>query len=101
MVPKRPTDTNVVLEALIGHDDFMNRAMLREATRLPRDRLMMALRHLLHYKAAEAVAVGKELWYMASPQSDTRIKVVAQIKDGITRQRKKKSSQAMKEGQPS
>lgn len=88
--PKRPTDTKLVLDALIGRDDFMNRAQLAEATGIPTKggRLSMALTHLLHYKAAEAVDVGGTLWFMATPGYDTRIRTIAEIKDGITRKRK-------------
>lgn len=89
--PKRPTDVRLVLEALVGRDDFMSRNQLQEATRLPRDRLLMAIAHLLHYKAAEAVAVGNELWYMPTPATDTRVRHVAEIKDGITRKRRRPS----------
>lgn len=96
--PKRPTDVRLVLEALVGHDDFMNRKQLQEATQLPRDRVLMAITHLLHYKAAEAVAVGQDLWYMPTPATDTRVRVFREIKDGITRKhrnsRRKDTAQA-------
>lgn len=91
---KRPTDVSLVLEALVACDDFMNRSMLAQATQLPRDRLMLAIAHLIHYRAAEAVAVGQELWYMATPQSDTRIRVLKEIKEGITRKRSRKTKPA-------
>ena len=91
---KRPTDVSVVLHTLIGRDDFMNRRMLAEATELPRDRLMMAISHLLHYKAIDAVAAGPELWFMATPNNDTRVRVLAEITEGITRKRKPRSKPA-------
>jgi len=88
--PKRPTDVGLVFDALVGRDDFMSRKQLHEATQLPRDRLLMAIAHLLHYHAAEAVAVGNELWYMPTPVNDTRVRRLTEIKDGITRNRSRK-----------
>lgn len=93
--PKRPTDVRLVLEALVGRDDFMSRNQLQQATGLPRDRLLMAIAHLLHYKAAEAVAVGQELWYMPTPATDTRVRTIAEIKDGITRKRRRRAAVAL------
>lgn len=95
-VSKRPTDVSLVLDVLVGRDDFMSRAMLAEATRLPLNRLHVALLHLLHYKCAEAVAVGQELWYMATPESDTRVRKLVEIREGITRKRAKKRAVAKK-----
>lgn len=98
--PRRPTDVSLVLDALIGRDDFMNRDMLAIATMLPRDRLMLAISHLLHYKAAEAIAVGEVLWYMATPDSDTRIRRHKDVPEGITRKRKPKTKRNLITGEP-
>lgn len=89
--PKRPTDVSLVLEVIVKRDDFMNRTMIYEALpSLGRARIGMALTHLLHYHCIEAVAVGQELWFMPTPERDTRVFALKEIKDGITRKRQPK-----------
>lgn len=86
---KIPCDTHLVLEALKGRDDFMNLTMLVEETGLIRNKVRMACAHLTHYKAAEVISVGDELWFMPTPESDTRMRVLVEIKDGITRNKRR------------
>lgn len=82
----RPTDVSVVLGYLVGLDDFANKAMILEATRLPPNRLRPALYHLATHKVIDCVVVGKnELWWFATPERDTRTVTRKFTPEGITR----------------
>lgn len=69
----RPTDVSVVLAYLVALDDFANKAMLLEATKIADDRLRPALAHLLKHHAVGCVIVNtNELWFYATSGDDDR-----------------------------
>lgn len=82
----RPTDVSVVLGYLTGLDDFANKAMILEGTRLPDNRLRPAVAHLAKHKAIDCVIVNEdELWWFATPERDTRAGTHGFTSEGITR----------------
>ena len=69
-----PTCTFLVLEALRGSDDFMNRAMLMAATGYHNNQVDAATHHLRKRHAIDCVVEpdGGAWWYAMPPESDDR-----------------------------
>lgn len=81
----RPTDVSVVLAYLVGLDDFANKKMVREATKLPDNRIRPALAHLLKHHAIDCVVVNEdELWFYATPATDDRKLIKKESPNGLT-----------------
>lgn len=86
---KRPTDVSVVLDYLVKLDDFANKAMILEATKLPYDRLRPALAHLMKHHAIDCLIVNKnELWFFATPGDDDRTRVASETPNDLHRTEK-------------
>lgn len=98
----RPTDVSVVLAWLIAFDDFATKAMIRQATGLPDNRVRPALAHLKLHFAIDCMVVNDVLWFFATPASDDRTLIKKQSPNGVTRTEKGRASRKHKaqEGQP-
>jgi len=83
----RPTDVSVVLEYLVAVDDFVKRADVVANTGLPHDRVRAALANLINYKCVQVVVEDDEVWYMATPELDTRTCVRVVSREGVTRRK--------------
>jgi hypothetical protein len=73
---KETTSTCRVMDALVRADDFMTSRQLQAALGLNCNRVSAALFHLRKYKAAEAMEADGTLWWFATPDADTRTRVV-------------------------
>lgn len=79
MKHKEITTTHVVFETLIARDDFMTNEMLAAATGHTKDRINSALWVLNnYYHAVECVQQQGKLWWIATPDKDTRTKTVTE-----------------------
>lgn len=72
------SNTRKVDDALQQADDFMTVAQLCEATKLSPKAVMTALRWLVEARAAESIAQQGHLYFMASPETDTRVRTYDQ-----------------------
>lgn len=70
------TSTSLVNEALIKADDFVTGRQLQDTLMLDTNHVSAALYHLRKYKAAECMEVAGTLYWFATPQNDTRSKIV-------------------------
>lgn len=82
-VNKQTPTTKLVLEALVNRDDFMDLGQLATATGRNRNQVSAALIHLHKSKAVDNVVVSDTLWWCATPDSDTRIRELSEIKSVI------------------
>lgn len=73
---KQPTATTLVLEALIRADDFRTSRQLQAELQLDTNHVSAALCHLAKHKAVEFVEADSSLWWFATPETDTRSRVV-------------------------
>lgn len=73
---KETTATSLVLGALVRADDFRTGRQLVEETGQSPARVSAALYSLLKHKAVELVEAPDNLWWFATPESDTRVRVV-------------------------
>jgi len=73
---KMVTTTTLVTEALVRADDFMSASQLVEATGRSTNRVTAALHHLKVHKAIQAMEVGGQLYWYATPSDDDRHRVV-------------------------
>lgn len=83
-VPRHPTYTSVVLSYLEEADDILTVKQIEEAfkpknrwidgRRLDYPTIYLCLRHLVRYKAVERIDQGREIYYMASRDTDSRLK---------------------------
>jgi hypothetical protein len=82
----RPTDVSVVLAYLAALDDFANKAMILEATKILDNRLRPALAHLMKHHAVGCVIVNaNELWFYATPGDDDRKKIRSKTANDLHR----------------
>lgn len=88
------TMVHKVFDALTSADDFMDKGALRVATGLPWKNIQESLRHLKSYTAVGAMEVEGRLWWLATPESDTRTKTFDLMapKDGPKRSHFTKAS---------
>lgn len=83
-VPRHPVYTNIILDYLEEADDlltiadieraFMPRERWVEGRRLDKETIESCLNHLLNYKAVDKVKVGRRAFFMATRETDTRVK---------------------------
>lgn len=73
---KETTSTTLVTEALEKADDFMTAKGLQQATGRNVNQVSAALHALRQYKVVEAINSEGQLFWYATPWSDTRTKVV-------------------------
>lgn len=76
-----PTWTTLVLEALVRADDLMTAEQLRLALwaaglKATSNRVSAALHHLHGHKAVDFVEADAHLWWFATPEDDTRLRVI-------------------------
>lgn len=71
---KEPTATSQVFALLARVDDFMTAPQITVLTGQSRNRVGAALHMLLEYRAVVAVEQGGQLWWAATPATDTRIR---------------------------
>ena len=89
MKDTRPTDVSVVLAYLVSLDDFANKRMILEATKLPDNRIRPALAHLQKHFCIDCVIVNQnELWFYATPGNDDRQVIKKETINGLTRNEK-------------
>lgn len=90
--PKAPTWTSLVEEALRKADDFMGAEALRAATGANPHQLSAALHHLHKRRAVDSVESNGRLWWFATPETDTRLRVVEERRpeDPGTRRRRRR-----------
>jgi hypothetical protein len=91
---KVPTATSRVLEALVAADDFMTGRQLQAATALDCNHVSAALHSLRNHKAVQAMNVDGTLWWFATPEDDTRIRVLHE-RTPEARPRKPRKSKAV------
>lgn len=75
---KEPTITTRVMDSLVRCDDLLTARQLRERY-LPDvrpARIATALIELRHFKAVDCVEQPDRLWWYATPESDTRTRVI-------------------------
>lgn len=86
---KRPTTTTLIVEALKSADDFMSKAMLRQATREPPNRIGAALFHLRKHRVIDCVIEpdGTSWWFLTN--DDDRQRTVAEILASIKKRRRR------------
>lgn len=73
MRSKDTTWTTLVLEALIGRDDFMTYEMLREATGGNQNQIQATCHHLRKRRAIDCIIEPNGVaWWYATPESDNR-----------------------------
>lgn len=91
--PKAPTWTSLVEEALRKADDFMGAEALRAATGANPHQLSAALHHLHKRRAVDSVESNVRLWWFATPDTDTRLRVIEarRPEDPGTRRRSRKA----------
>ena len=72
---KQPTCTSLVLEALVGSDDFLNNRKLMEATGCNIGQVSASTHHLRKRHAIDCVVEpdGVAWWYALPPESDNRM----------------------------
>lgn len=88
MVIKRTTYTKRVLDYLIELDDFATHKQVQAALRITLNQTTATLHDLRRARAVDVMEVDGVLWFYATPESDTRTQIHAEIKEGITRNRK-------------
>jgi hypothetical protein len=92
---KKPTCTKLVLDYLIGLDDFATRGMVVAGAGVTVSQITATLHDLKRYKAIDVMDVDGALWFYATPDADTRMRHTLEIKDQITRNRKPKKRTAV------
>jgi Fe2+ or Zn2+ uptake regulation protein len=75
---KETTKTKLVFDLLVGLDDFATASQLTKALKgqATLHQAFSALATLRDYKAVDSVVSGGSLWWYATPQCDTRLRVV-------------------------
>lgn len=100
----KPTATNLVLAALRARDDFMNQPQIREA--LPgvsANEISAALYHLRNHRAVDVVVEpdGEGWWFALPPEYDNRMRTIAEVPQGVKRNRRKKAKKEDRGGRMS
>lgn len=75
---KDPTCTSLVEAVLVVADDFKTMRQLAAETRCTPNQVGAALSHLLKHQVAAFISDASGTWWYATPQTDTRIRVVTQ-----------------------
>lgn len=70
-----PTYTTLVLDYLIKGDDFFSIGNIADALKLTRHQVRVTLIHLQRYKVVDSVGSGGTLYWFATPELDTRVRV--------------------------
>lgn len=78
MKRKEPTSTSIVEQAMKNIDDFVTGQKLQEVTGLDSCHVSAALYCFKHYHAAECLEENGKLWWFLTPESDQRVKKVAE-----------------------
>lgn len=88
------THTSRVLEQLREVDDFMSLEQLRDRTGLQMNQVSAALHNLRRNHVVDVVVEpdGRGWWFARPAKDDTRVRVIAEIKQGITRRRRPRKS---------
>ena len=93
MKDTRPTDVSVILAYLSDLDDFANKKMILEATKIPANRERPGLAHLQKHFCIDCMIVnGNELWFYATPGNDDRVMIKKESPNGVTRTEKGRRS---------
>lgn len=71
-----PTSTSVIERTLRAADDFRTSRQLQLETMLDVNHVSAALYHLRKYKAVDCLEENGTLWWFATPDTDTRTRVV-------------------------
>jgi len=89
--PRVPTQCSVVLEVLRKTDDFVNYAMLMQATGYSVMQVSAACHNLRKHNAigVEVAPDGTGWWYALPPEYDNRTYVLKGVVDGIERPNRK------------
>ena len=74
--PKETTYTSIVYDYLCGADDFRKAAHVVEATKLTSGHVSTSLHALKAYRAVDCIEQDHSLWWFATPETDTRLRVV-------------------------
>ena len=75
-LPKEPTTTSLVVEALTRRDDFMTGAQLTAATGRGSNQVWAALSHLRNRHVVDSVESAGRLWWFLTAADDDRQRVV-------------------------
>lgn len=73
---KEETSTSRVLRTLCQADDFRTSRQLQDETGLDVNHVSAALHHLRKHQAVDLVEAEDNLWWFATPTTDTRCRVV-------------------------
>lgn len=87
---KQTTTTLLVFEVLTVATDFMTVAQLVRVTGRSSSAVSAALIHLRSHKAADFVWQGGVSYWIATPDTDNRIRTIQEIVMGSTRPRRRK-----------
>lgn len=96
---RKPTCTSLVFDLLKAVDDFRTSAQLQNELRQDQCHVSAALSHLRNHKAVACLASDGELWWYATPDSDTRQRIHRFVPEGVTRNRKVKRRNKPKPGE--
>lgn len=88
----KPTVTTLILNLLKARDDFMDYAQIRESTGQDQNHVSAACFHLRQHRAIDCIInPDGHVWWFALPSvEDNRYRVLDEIKDGVTRPRRRK-----------
>jgi hypothetical protein len=90
---KEPTCVRRVEDALREADDFLTASLLAERTGLDGNHVNACVWHLAKYKAIEGLRVDDTLWWFLTPETDQRIRKVAErTPEGQPRKPRKRKS---------
>ena len=92
MKHKRTTFTTIVFEALKRADDFRTGRQLMAETQLDTNHVSACLSHLRKFKAVDCIEQPDALWWYATPDRDTRQRVIEEKSEELRprRPRRKK-----------
>lgn len=87
---RQTTTTTLVMDHLRRVDDFVTARQLQAATGRNCNQVSAALHQLHVHRAVDCVASDRQLWWFATPDSDTRIRTVDEkaVEDKPRRPRK-------------
>lgn len=70
-----PTYTSLVLDYLTHGDDFFSIGNIVDALKLTHHQVRVTLLHLQRYKVVDCVGSVGTLYWFATPETDTRVRV--------------------------
>jgi hypothetical protein len=88
---KEPTATGLVFDVMVRTGDFHTAPQLANLTGKTHGQVNSALGALLHYKAVIKVEQGGQLWWAATPETDTRIRTVHERTPEMKKRRPKRA----------